>query len=149
MPYLTYVPTRVPYVPYVPHVPYVTYVTYVTSVLYRLHTLHGARAHFGLGGVTCHPLTRPTRSTPRPPPTTGLPLAIAIAIHNIPEGLAIAMPVFYATHSRTRAITLGALSGFSEPFGAILASLVANENSSEGAFGGMFGLTAGISVISV
>ncbi|KAL3911675.1 MAG: hypothetical protein SGPRY_008604, partial [Prymnesium sp.] len=34
----------------------------------------------------------------------GLPLAIAIAIHNIPEGLAIAMPIFYATHSRWRAI---------------------------------------------
>ena len=100
------------------------------------------------------PPVPPLAPHPRPPPlasqpTTGLPLAIAIAIHNIPEGLAIAMPVFYATHSRTRAITLGALSGFSEPFGAILASLVANENSSEGAFGGMFGLTAGISVISV
>lgn len=40
----------------------------------------------------------------------GLPLAIAIAIHNIPEGLAIAMPIFYATHSRWRAIGLGTLS---------------------------------------
>ncbi|KAL1522161.1 hypothetical protein AB1Y20_021800 [Prymnesium parvum] len=74
----------------------------------------------------------------------GLPLAIAIAIHNIPEGLAIAMPVFYATHSRARAIGLGALSGFSEPFGALLASFVANESSSSASFGCMFGLTAGM-----
>lgn len=71
-------------------------------------------------------------------------LAIAIAIHNIPEGLAIAMPVYYATGSRRRAILFGTLSGFSEPFGAVLASLVANESSSSGSFGGMFGLTAGM-----
>jgi len=76
--------------------------------------------------------------------SAGMPLAIAIAIHNIPEGLAIAMPVFYATNSRARAIGLGALSGFSEPLGAVLASLVANENSSSSSFGGMFGLTAGM-----
>jgi len=76
--------------------------------------------------------------------SAGLPLAIAIAIHNIPEGLAIAMPVFYATKSRSRAIALGTLSGFSEPFGAVLASLVANENSSNSSFGFTFGLTAGM-----
>jgi len=76
--------------------------------------------------------------------SAGLPLAVAIAIHNIPEGLAIAMPVFYATKSRSRAIALGTLSGFSEPFGAVLASLVANENSSNSSFGFTFGLTAGM-----
>ena len=76
----------------------------------------------------------------------GAPLAIAIAIHNIPEGLAVAMPLLYATKSRTRAITLGALSGLSEPLGALLASLVANEHSSTFSFGGMFGLTGGMMV---
>jgi len=76
--------------------------------------------------------------------SAGAPLAIAIAIHNIPEGLAVAMPLLYATKNRPRAIGLGALSGMSEPFGALLASLVANENSSTTAFGGMFGLTGGM-----
>mmetsp|Transcript_62472 Transcript_62472/g.123449 ORF Transcript_62472/g.123449 Transcript_62472/m.123449 type:complete len:334 (-) Transcript_62472:78-1079(-) len=76
--------------------------------------------------------------------SAGAPLAIAIAIHNIPEGLAVAMPIYYATGSRVRAITLGTLSGMSEPFGALLASLVANEQSSSAAFGGMFGLTGGM-----
>ena len=74
----------------------------------------------------------------------GAPLAIAIAIHNIPEGLAIAMPIYYATRSPGRAVALGALSGMSEPFGAVLASFVANEHSSTGAFGFMFGLTGGM-----
>ncbi|EOD20082.1 hypothetical protein EMIHUDRAFT_436011 [Emiliania huxleyi CCMP1516] len=59
-------------------------------------------------------------------------------------GLAVAMPVYHATGSRARAVALGSLSGMSEPFGALLASLVANEHSSTGAFGGMFGLTAGM-----
>ena len=76
--------------------------------------------------------------------SAGAPLAIAIAIHNIPEGLAVAMPVLYATKNRPRAILLGALSGMSEPFGALLASLVANEHSSTGTFGAMFGLTGGM-----
>jgi len=76
--------------------------------------------------------------------SAGLPLACAIAIHNIPEGLAIAMPVLYGTGSRAKAVALGTLSGFAEPFGALLASLVANENSSQAVFGGMFGATAGM-----
>uniref|UniRef100_A0A7S4F365 Zinc transporter n=2 Tax=Chrysotila carterae TaxID=13221 RepID=A0A7S4F365_CHRCT len=76
--------------------------------------------------------------------SAGLPLAIAIAIHNIPEGLAVAMPIYHATGSRSRAVLLGTLSGLSEPFGALLASIVANEASSKAAFGGMFGLTAGM-----
>lgn len=53
------------------------------------------------------------------------------------------MPVYYATGSRARAVGLGALSGMSEPLGALLASAVANERSSPAVFGGMFGLTAG------
>jgi len=76
--------------------------------------------------------------------SAGAPLAIAIAIHNIPEGLAVAMPIYHATGSRFRAVLLGTLSGLSEPFGAVLASVVANEHSSKGAFGAMFGLTAGM-----
>ena len=75
---------------------------------------------------------------------SGLPLAVAIAIHNIPEGLAVAMPVYHGTGSKAKAVALGTLSGFSEPFGALLASLVATEDSTPGVFGGMFGLTAGM-----
>ena len=75
---------------------------------------------------------------------TGAPLALAIAVHNLPEGLSVAMPIYHATGSKLRAIGLGALSGMAEPLGAVLASLVANEHSPEGAFGGLFGLTAGM-----
>ena len=53
------------------------------------------------------------------------------------------MPVYYATKSKGRAVCLGTLSGMSEPFGALLASFVANEDSSPAMFGGVFGLTVG------
>lgn len=74
----------------------------------------------------------------------GAPLAFAISVHNIPEGLSVAMPLFHATGSKWKAIALGALSGMAEPFGALLASFVANEDSPAGYFGGLFGLTAGM-----
>ena len=35
----------------------------------------------------------------------GISLAIAIAIHNIPEGIAICIPIYYATRSKTKAFT--------------------------------------------
>jgi len=57
-------------------------------------------------------------------PTVGIAIAIAIAIHNIPEGIAISVPIYYATGSRKKAFFLSFLSGVSEPIGAILAYLV-------------------------
>jgi len=53
-------------------------------------------------------------------PAVGVTLAIAIAIHNIPEGLCVAMPIYYATHNRHMAFLWGILSGVSEPIGALV-----------------------------
>lgn len=57
-------------------------------------------------------------------PTMGIAIAVAIAIHNIPEGIAVSVPVFYATGNRKKAFTLSFLSGLSEPVGALIAYLV-------------------------
>lgn len=54
-------------------------------------------------------------------PATGIAIAIAIAIHNIPEGIAISVPIFYATGSRKKAFFYSFLSGLSEPVGAVIA----------------------------
>ncbi len=56
-------------------------------------------------------------------PMLGLKLSIAIALHNIPEGIAIAVPLYYATGSKAKAIGQTALSGLSEPLGALIAYL--------------------------
>lgn len=53
-------------------------------------------------------------------PHVGLTLAVAIAIHNIPEGLCVALPIFYARGSRMQAFCWALLSGLSEPLGAAI-----------------------------
>lgn len=50
-----------------------------------------------------------------------LPIAFAIAIHNIPEGIAVSVPVYYATGNRRKALLMAMLSGLSEPIGALAA----------------------------
>lgn len=50
----------------------------------------------------------------------GAGITFAIAIHNIPEGIAIAIPIYYATKSKGKALLYATLSGFSEVIGALL-----------------------------
>jgi zinc transporter, ZIP family len=54
-------------------------------------------------------------------PTVGIAIAVAVAIHNIPEGIAISVPIYYATGSRRKAFIYSFLSGLAEPVGALLA----------------------------
>lgn len=53
----------------------------------------------------------------------GLAIAIAVALHNIPEGISVSVPIFYATGSRRKAFIYSLLSGLAEPIGAIVAFL--------------------------
>jgi len=57
-------------------------------------------------------------------PYIALPIAVAIAIHNIPEGIAVSVPVFYATGNRRKAFLLSFFSGLAEPVGALIGFLV-------------------------
>ncbi|MFA6293690.1 MAG: zinc transporter ZupT [Victivallales bacterium] len=54
-------------------------------------------------------------------PTLGVTIAIAIALHNIPEGISVSVPIFYATGNRKKAFAYSLLSGMSEPLGAAIA----------------------------
>lgn len=54
-------------------------------------------------------------------PTLGVVIAIAIALHNIPEGVSVSVPIFYATGNRSRAFVYSFLSGMAEPVGALIA----------------------------
>lgn len=49
---------------------------------------------------------------------TGAGITFAIAIHNIPEGIAVAIPIFYATGDRMKALLYATASGLTEPVGA-------------------------------
>ena len=53
-------------------------------------------------------------------PQMGASITFAISIHNIPEGIAVAIPIYYATKSKGKALLYATLSGFSELIGALL-----------------------------
>ena len=53
-------------------------------------------------------------------PQMGTGITFAIAIHNIPEGIAVAIPIYYATKSKGKALLYATLSGLSEIIGALL-----------------------------
>ncbi|NMA93212.1 MAG: zinc transporter ZupT [Clostridiales bacterium] len=79
-------------------------------------------------------------------PKLGIPIALAIAIHNVPEGIAVAVPVFYATGSRRKAFRLSLLSGLSEPAGALIGYLLLHRFFNDTVFGFIFASVAGIMV---
>lgn len=56
-------------------------------------------------------------------PQLGVAIAIAVALHNIPEGISVSVPIFYATGNRKKAFFYSVLSGMAEPVGAGLAYL--------------------------
>lgn len=79
-------------------------------------------------------------------PGLGIAIAVAIAIHNIPEGIAVSVPVYYATGSRKKAFWLSFLSGLSEPVGALVGYLILMPFLSPLVFGILFAGVAGIMV---
>lgn len=79
-------------------------------------------------------------------PRLGLAIAIAIAIHNIPEGIAVSVPVFFATGSRKRAFLWSFLSGLAEPVGAVIGYLLLMPFMGPSVMGVLFGIVAGVMV---
>jgi len=79
-------------------------------------------------------------------PTLGVSIAVAIAIHNIPEGIAVSVPLYYATGDKKKAFKLSFLSGLSEPVGAILGYFILQTFMTEATFGIIFAGVAGIMV---
>lgn len=79
-------------------------------------------------------------------PGLGIAIAFAIAIHNIPEGIAVSVPVYFATGDKKKAFRLSFLSGLSEPIGALLAFLILMPFLNDLIFGLIFAAVAGIMV---
>ena len=79
-------------------------------------------------------------------PGLGVAIAVAIAIHNIPEGIAVSVPIYYATGSRKKAFFYSFLSGLSEPVGALIGFFVLWQFMNNITFGLLFASVAGIMV---
>jgi len=80
-------------------------------------------------------------------PSVGAVLACAIAIHNIPEGLCVALPIYYATGSRMKAFLWAVLSGASEIIAALLGWAVLATAVDDSTYAALFGLVSGMMVI--
>ncbi len=79
-------------------------------------------------------------------PAIGIAIALAIAIHNIPEGVAVSVPVYFATGDKKKAFKLSFLSGLSEPIGALVAYLFLMPYLNDIMFGIIFAAVAGVMV---
>lgn len=79
-------------------------------------------------------------------PTLGIAIAVAIAIHNIPEGIAVSIPIYYATGDRKKAFFYSFLSGLSEPVGAVVGYAILYNFFNDMIFGILFAVVAGIMV---
>ena len=79
-------------------------------------------------------------------PSLGIAIAIAVAIHNIPEGIAVSIPIYFATGNRKKAFWFSFLSGLAEPIGAIIGYAIIFPFLNEMVFGFLFAFVAGIMV---
>lgn len=79
-------------------------------------------------------------------PSVGASVAIAIAIHNIPEGVCVAMPIYYATGSRFKAFMWATLSGMTELVGAALGWVVLRSVITPMVYAVLFGVVGGMMV---
>ena len=80
-------------------------------------------------------------------PAVGGALAVAIAIHNIPEGLCVSIPIYFSTGDRWLAFRWAILSGISEPIGALLGWWILKDHFNDMLYGIVFGVVAGMMVM--
>lgn len=79
-------------------------------------------------------------------PALGFAIAFAVAIHNIPEGIAVSVPIYYATNDRRKAFRWSFLSGIAEPVGAVVGFLILMPFLNDVMLGIVFAAVAGIMV---
>lgn len=79
-------------------------------------------------------------------PTVGITIAFAIAIHNIPEGMAVSLPIYHATGNKKSAFWYATLSGVAEPIGALVGFFLLLPFMGDATLGITFGMVAGIMV---
>jgi len=79
----------------------------------------------------------------------GASLGVAIAIHNIPEGLCVAMPIYYATGSKLKAFGWSLLSGVTEPIGGIVGFAILQPVFTPMVYGIVFSMVGGMMVFIV
>ncbi|KAG2482290.1 hypothetical protein HYH03_018775 [Edaphochlamys debaryana] len=80
-------------------------------------------------------------------PSAGIAIAVAITLHNIPEGIAVALPIYFATGSKLKGFLWSAVAGLAEPIAGLLGWLILRGRDSDPLmYGCMFSIVAGMMV---
>ena len=74
----------------------------------------------------------------------GLKMALAVALHNIPEGMAIAAPVWYASGSKLKAFAQAFGAGMAEPLGGVILFLIMHQYITPAFLNGIMPMVAGV-----
>ncbi|MBU5428026.1 zinc transporter ZupT [Tissierella pigra] len=78
--------------------------------------------------------------------SVAIPIAVAIVLHNIPLGIAISVPVYYSTGSKAKSFLYSLFVGLCQPLGAIAGYLFLSKFFSDTLFGILFSIIAGIMI---
>lgn len=79
-------------------------------------------------------------------PALAIPIVVAIAIHNIPEGLAVSIPIYHSTGDKKKAFIYSFVSGLAEPFGALVGYVFLLQFMTDTTYGILFAIVGGIMV---
>ena len=82
-------------------------------------------------------------------PSVGIALGVAIAVHNVPEGVCVAMPMYYSTGSRKKGFMWSLISGVTEPIGGIVGYAILQPVFTDFVFGIIFAMVGGMMVFIV
>ena len=112
----------------------------------KYENLHEMRSIEDISQVQHHDRTSAKQPSQGGLLRVGMVTALVLAIHNIPEGISVSVPVFYATGNRKKAFWLSFLSGLAEPLGALIGYAILAPFLNDNVFGIVFGIIAGIMV---
>lgn len=78
--------------------------------------------------------------------SVSVPIAAAVILHNIPLSIAISVPIYYSTGSKKKAFLYSLFVGFCQPLGAIIGYLILSNFFNDLVFGILFSIVAGIMI---
>lgn len=79
-------------------------------------------------------------------PGLGITIAAAVALHNIPEGISVAVPIYFGGGGRRRAVRAAFIAGLAEPAGTLVGALLLLPFLDDALMGVIFAAVAGIMV---
>lgn len=78
--------------------------------------------------------------------SSGIALTMSVAMHNIPVGVAIALPIYYATRKVSKAFGVSILSALATPLGALFSHFFIKQFLSDGVLGFIFSIVGGMMI---